>query len=232
MFTASRPRRFRTTGQRGGARVVRCDHTRRPNERMAGASELGDLGRLHGMSSRPARAAPPRGWGRGRSGAHYRRVVPSESRTRRELEATLAPEPVVATARTSRWPLRLARRWTPVGSFTFSVFEAPGARSNRTLPSCRTALSPPSLTAFAVRTVREPVQFDDDVAGQLTLNDATPLITFAERIAMVTGRRRGGAPGGGGTAGVATTSVRSTVSNPARMSSSAPSATTESLPSP
>ena len=55
-------------------------------------------------------------------------AVPSASVTRCEPCAILPERPVDETARILRWPLRSASRLLLLASFTFSVFETPGAR--------------------------------------------------------------------------------------------------------
>src|SRR3954470_13921060 len=89
-----------------------------------------------------------------------------------------------------------------------------------------TTFSPASLTLLAVRTASEPVQLPGEIAEQLTLIDALPLLTFTVPPLMVTGRVELSTGGG------STTGVRATVSNPSRMSRSAVSATAESFPPP
>jgi hypothetical protein len=85
-------------------------------------------------AGRHAEAAPPLGGDvaasvSGEGVVYFLLVaVPSASVRRCEICAILPERPVEETARTLRWPLRSARRLLPSASFTFSVFETPGAR--------------------------------------------------------------------------------------------------------
>jgi hypothetical protein len=67
------------------------------------------------------------GLGRSVSMGNHRLLAPSASVRRLELVAIWPECPVVAIARTFRWPLRLARRRMPPGSLTLRLVEAPGA---------------------------------------------------------------------------------------------------------
>src|SRR5215216_4055419 len=186
-----------------------------------------------GCASRPERWAPapaprPASCNGNKAGAYLFVFVAlfSVSVRRRELWAIWPDAPVEATATTLSWRLLPASRWLPFASFTFSVFEAPGARLYRELPSWTATFSPASLMALAVPSVSLPVELPDAPAGALTLINATPRFTITLPPPIVTGcvavwTGPGVALG-----------VRSTVSKPSRMSSCPTSATTESLPAP
>ena len=118
---------------RGRARRVRRDPAA-PRHLLPGGP-----GRIQRRRADPrlihAEAAPPPLGTRplglpGRAGAYLVFVaVPSASVRRRVLCAIWPDAPVEATATTLSWRLLPASRWLPLASFTFSVFEAPGAMS-------------------------------------------------------------------------------------------------------